>query len=185
MPQRNSLFTCTRAVDLGNNLQKPHEEDNSMDNFSSRGELFEAVRRETRLRRMSLQTEKTYLYWIRQFLDYHRNRQPSRMGAGEIRDFLSHLALHGHVAASTQNVALNALVFLYHHILGIEELDLSGTLRAKRPVRTPVVLTRDEIHALLNSLDGVPFLSRRSRRSHVTPQSMGTLGVQSVLTAAQ
>jgi integron integrase len=89
---------------------------------------------------------------------YHGKRHPSELGADGITAFLNHLAVERDVAASTQNQALNALVFLYREVLGAEIPELDGLVRARKPRRLPVVLTRDEVRAVLARLDGVPFL---------------------------
>ena len=116
------------------------------------GELFMQVREVARLKHLSYRTEQTYLHWIKRFIAFHGKRHPKNLGAPEIRAFLSHLALHGEVTASTQNVAFSALLFMYREILGVESIDLEGTLRARRPQRLPVVLTRQEITGLLAQL---------------------------------
>ena len=104
--------------------------------------LLDRVHSVARLRHLSLGTERAYSDWIRRFILFHRKRHPAEMGAEEIRQFLSHLAVEGRVAASTQNVALCALLFLYRDVLGVELPYVEGIQRAKRPVRIPVVFTR-------------------------------------------
>jgi len=111
-----------------------------------------------RLKHMSIQTEDTYVHWGRRFILFHHKRHPQDMGATEIRVFLSHLAVHAQVAASTQNVALNALVFLYRHVLKQAFPDLEEIERAKRPGRIPVVLTREEVSRVLAHLQGTSRL---------------------------
>lgn len=128
-----------------------------MDNFGreaarSPAELFDNVRGVMRLRHMSRHTEKTYLHWIERFIAFHGRRNPAKLGDGAVREFLSDLAVRGEVAASTQNVAFNAILFLYREVLGVSRIDLDGTLRARRPARLPVVLTRAEVAALLGQL---------------------------------
>jgi integron integrase len=107
---------------------------------------------------MSLHTEEAYVSWVKRFILFHAKRHPSDMGADEIRAFLTHLAVHGKVAASTQNGALNALVFLYRHVLKQPFSDLEGIERAKRPRRIPTVFTAEETRALLAQLSGTPRL---------------------------
>ena len=126
-----------------------------MTKYQTLEELLAKVRGEMRLRRLSLQTEKTYIQWIRQFIAFHGRRNPEQMGSEEVRAFLTHLAAERHVAASTQNVALSALLFLYRSVYGVEEFDLQGSERAHRPQRLPTVLSREEVTALLAQLDGV------------------------------
>jgi integron integrase len=116
--------------------------------------LFDCVHSVARLRHLSLGTERAYSGWIRRFILFHGKRHPKEMGAGEIRQFLSHLAVESHVAASTQNVALCALLFLYRDVLQIELPYVDGIQRAKRPVRLPVVFTRREVKELLARLSG-------------------------------
>ena len=102
----------------------------------SLNEFLEECRGFMRVRRLSLRTESACLHYIERFIRFHHKR-PEEMGRAEVEAFLTHLALRENVAASTQNVALNALVFLHRRVLGFEELDLGGTVRAKRPVRVP------------------------------------------------
>jgi integron integrase len=120
--------------------------------------LLDRVREAIRTRHYSPRTERTYVGWIRRFILFHGKRHPRDMGESEVVAFLSSLATTGGVSASTQNQALSALVFLYSEVLG-ERLDwLDGIVRAKRPVRIPVVLSRDEVRALLSQLEGTVWL---------------------------
>ncbi len=116
--------------------------------------LLDRVRAVARLRHLSLSTEKTYSGWIRRFILFHGKRHPAEMGTDEIRQFLSHLAVAGRVSASTQNQALCALLFLYRDVLQLELPFVEGIERAKRPVRVPVVFTREEVGRLLGQLSG-------------------------------
>jgi integron integrase len=116
--------------------------------------LLDRVRHALRLRHRSPKTEKAYVGWIRRFIIFNEKRHPSEMGAAEIERFLSSLAVDGGVSASTQNQALAAILFLYRHVLGIELPWMGGIVRAKRPVRLPVVLTRQEVCTLLGELSG-------------------------------
>jgi len=113
-------------------------------------EFIEACRAFMRVRRLSLRTENSYLHYIRRFLDFHR-RKPEEMGETEIEAFLTHLVVHDHVAKATQNVAFSALLYLYREILGIE-LKGVNALRAQRPQRVPVVLSKGEVARLLEQL---------------------------------
>jgi len=120
--------------------------------------LLDRVRAALRTRHYSRRTEDAYVAWIRRYILFHGKRHPAEMGAPEITRFLSSMAVDGNVAASTQNQALSALLFLYREVL---ELDLpwrDGVVRAKRPHRLPVVLTRDEVRAVLQPITGVPRL---------------------------
>jgi integron integrase len=116
------------------------------------------VRQAIRLRHYSRRTEKAYVGWIKRYIFFHGVRHPAEMGEPELTRFLSSLATDAKVSASTQNQALNALMFLYRDVLGQDVPWLDGLVRAKRPQRLPVVLTRDEVRALLQRLRGLPRL---------------------------
>jgi integron integrase len=120
--------------------------------------LLDRVRLALRARHGSRRTEKTYVAWIRRYILFHGKRHPAEMGADEITQFLSALAVEGNVAASTQNQALSAVLFLYRHVLEQELPWLDGVVRAKRAARLPVVLTREEVRAVLSELHGPPRL---------------------------
>ena len=104
--------------------------------------LLDQVRNTLRLKHYSLDTEKAYVGWIKRFIFFHEKRHPLDMGADEIRNFLTYLAVSDKVAASTQNQALNAIVFLYKQVLHKDPGDFSSAVRAKCPQRLPVVLTK-------------------------------------------
>lgn len=116
--------------------------------------LLDQVRQAIRFRHYSLKTEKSYVYYIRNFILFHQKRHPKDMGASEIRAYLTHLAVNQNVAASTQNVALSALLFLYRQVLEIELPYIGDIERAKKPQRLPVVFTKSEVKAILAHLDG-------------------------------
>src|SRR6476661_3526893 len=116
--------------------------------------LLSALRRALRLRHYSRRTEEVYVQWVRRFVRFCGMRHPRELGTGDVTRFLSHLAVERHVSASTQNQALSALVFLYRDVLGIPVGWLSTLVRAKRPARVPVVLTRDEVRQVLARLKG-------------------------------
>ena len=120
--------------------------------------LLDQVRAAARLRHLSLRTEEAYCDWIRRFILFHHKRHPAEMGGDQIRQFLTHLAVEANVAASTQNQALCALLFLYRDVLRVELLCVEGIERAKRPARVPVVFTRQEVEALLAQLTGTSRL---------------------------
>src|SRR6266498_3944115 len=120
--------------------------------------LLDRVREANRLRHGSRSTEKSYVGWIRRYILFHGKRHPAEMGAPEVTRFLSSLAIQGHVAASTQNQALSALLFLYRHVLHQDLPWLEDVVRAKRPKHLPVVLTRDEVRAVILELHGTPRL---------------------------
>ena len=123
--------------------------------------LLEQVRLSIRARHFSLRTEKAYVDWIRRFILFHGKRHPRDLGAEEVAAFLSHLASDRHVAASTQNQALAALLFLYRNVLEVDLPWLKDVVRAKKPQRIPVVLTRPEVEALLAQVDGLQGLIAR------------------------
>jgi integron integrase len=120
--------------------------------------LLDRVREAIRARHYSRRTEKTYVAWIKRYIFFHGKRHPAEMGAAEIVQFLTALAVDRKVAASTQNQALGALLFLYRHVLEQDLPWLDDVVRARRPERLPVVLTRDEVRAVIERLDGVPRL---------------------------
>lgn len=113
--------------------------------------LLEQVRAAIRLKHYSIRTEEAYLQVIRCFILYHGKRHPRQMGVDEIRQYLSHLATDKQVAASIQNVALSALLFLYRDVLPIELPLIEGIERAQRPKRVPVVLTLEEVRRVLRT----------------------------------
>jgi len=121
--------------------------------------LLNQVRDIMRTRRYSLQTEKTYIYWMKKYIFFHDVRHPKEMGAAEVGAFLTHLAVNENVAATTQNQAMFALLFLYKEVLGIELERLGGKFTsAKQTTRVPVVLTREEVAAVLSHLSGVNWI---------------------------
>src|ERR1017187_8385984 len=120
--------------------------------------LLDRVRSALRARHYSIRTEEAYVGWIRRFVVFHGKRHPDEMGEAEINAFLSSLATDGRVAASTQNQALSALLFLYRHILEKPFPEMTALVRARRPSRLPVVLTRDEVRRVLSRLGGEPRL---------------------------
>jgi integron integrase len=120
--------------------------------------LLDQVRAAIRAHHYSPRTEKAYVSWIRRFVLFHGKRHPAQMGAAEVTAFLSHLATAGKVSASTQNQALSALLFLYQRVLGVDLQWLDGLVRAKRPARLPVVLTRGEARTLLLHMRGPTHL---------------------------
>jgi integron integrase len=120
--------------------------------------LLDQVRGAIRTRHDSVRTEEAYVSWIRRFILFHGKRHPLEMGEDEITQFLSALAVHEHVSASTQHQALCALLFLYRHVLDQQLGWLEDIVRARRPPRLPVVLTRPEVKALLGALAGVHWI---------------------------
>ncbi|CAN5151324.1 integron integrase [soil metagenome] len=120
--------------------------------------LLDRVRDEVRLRGMSRSTEESYTRWVRRYVVFHGKRHPQEMGAKEVRAFLVHLAVERDIAASTQNQALAALLFLYRNVLDQQLDDLGEIPAAKRPTRLPTVFTREEARAVLAELNGRPRL---------------------------
>ena len=116
--------------------------------------LLDALRDALRARRYSPRTEQAYRRWVVRYVRHHGMRHPAELGEVEINAFLTHLAVHGKVAASTQNQALAALLFLYRHVLQREVGELGEVVRARRARRLPVVLSRDEVRLVLGRLDG-------------------------------
>src|SRR5215475_5522575 len=120
--------------------------------------LLDQVRQAVRTRHYSPKTEESYVHWIKRFIFFHNKRHPAQMGEKEIGQFLSGLATDRHVSASTQNQALNAILFLYRDVLRKEIGYVDGVVRAKRPHRLPVVLTRQEVKSILGALDHCDWL---------------------------
>ena len=117
--------------------------------------MLDELRREIRVRHYSIRTEHAYADWVKRYVLFHDKRHPKDMGAVEINQFLSYLATDLNVAASTQNQACCAMVFLYKHVLGKDPGEFGDVVRAKRPRKLPVVLSLDETARLLSHMDGV------------------------------
>jgi len=117
--------------------------------------LLDQVRDLLRLKHYSIRTEEAYVAWIRQYILFHNTRHPKDMGTPEIQAFLTHLAVERKVAASTQNQALSALMFLYRNVLRQELHGSIDAVRAKRPQRVPTVLTKAEVRLILAQLSGL------------------------------
>ena len=120
--------------------------------------LLDQVRQAIRTRHYSDKTEKAYVHWIKRYIFFHNKRHPQEMAEAEIAGFLSSLATVGRVSASTQNQAFNALLFLYDAVLNRKIGLIDGVVRAKRPQRLPVVLTKDEVKKVIDRITGVPRL---------------------------
>jgi len=116
--------------------------------------LLDQVKDRIRVKKYSIRTETQYVQWVKRFILYHNKKHPSLMGFEEIEAYLTHLAVEDQVSASTQNQALAALLFLYKEVLRINLPSLSSIVRAKRPQRLPVVLTRHEVRLILNGMSG-------------------------------
>jgi len=120
--------------------------------------LLDQVRGKIRLKHYSIRTEQAYTDWIKRFILHFGKKHPRDMGAAEVEQFLTHLAVNGRVSASTQNQAKCALLFLYKEVLAIELPWLDNVEQAKAPKRLPVVLNRDEVQAVLSRLTGTHWL---------------------------
>ena len=116
--------------------------------------LLDEVRNTLRVHHYAMKTEKSYVQWIKRFILFHRKRHPAKMGKLEVEQFLTWLAVDRKVAPSTQNQALQAILFLYRKVLNIELAWLNDVVRAKRQQRVPVVLSRHEVTAVLVALKG-------------------------------
>jgi integrase len=120
--------------------------------------LFDVVRDKMRTRHMAYRTEQAYLQWIRRYIAFHKRRHPRDLGATEVEQFLTHLAVDRKVGPSTQSQALQALLFLYRSVLAVDLPWLENVTRAERPRRLPVVLNRAEVRAILANLEGTPWI---------------------------
>jgi integron integrase len=120
--------------------------------------LLDQVRNAARMRHLSHKTEGAYVNFIKRFILFHNKRHPAEMGAEEIQNFLTHLAVSEKVAASTQNQAFSALLFLYRKVLMQDLPRIEAVARAQRPERLPVVFTKSEVQNLLSQLSGLPLL---------------------------
>jgi integron integrase len=129
---------------MDSSLSGPREQD--------KPKFLDQIRQLMRLRHYSLRTEEAYVGWIRRYILYHGKRHPNDLDKSHIASFLSTLAVEGRVAASTQNQALNALLFLYKEVLQREVGFIGGTVRVKRPAKLPMVLSRHEVKAVLEQL---------------------------------
>ncbi|MEW5995360.1 MAG: integron integrase [Candidatus Zixiibacteriota bacterium] len=125
---------------------------------SGKPKLLDQLREALCSRHYSRRTEQTCCHWVKRYVHFHNLRHPDEIGEPEINAFLSHLALREKVSASTQNQALSALLFLYRHVLGREIGDLGEVIRARKPKRLPVVMTREEVKAVLSNLTGDKWL---------------------------
>ena len=117
--------------------------------------LLDQVRDAIRLKHYSYRTEQSYVQWIRRYILFHNKRHPNEMGVPEIEAFLTHLAVQEHVAASTQNQALSALLFLYRAVLFLPLDERIDAVRAKPSRKLPTVLTKDEARSILLQMTGV------------------------------
>lgn len=114
----------------------------------NRDKLKDRLRGTLRSRHYSRRTEQAYCHWVKRFIHFYQIRLSEGVAEAEINAFLTHLALKEKVSASTQNLALSALLFLYRHVIGREVGDLGGVTCARKPTRLPVVMSREEVKAL-------------------------------------
>ncbi|MDH7498791.1 MAG: integron integrase, partial [candidate division NC10 bacterium] len=120
--------------------------------------LLDHLREALRSRHYSRKTEQSYCHWVKRFIFFHHMRHPAEMAEPEINSFLTHLAIKEKVSASTQNQALSALLFLYRYVVNREIGDLGEVIRARNPKRIPVVMSREEVKAVLGHLQGDKWL---------------------------
>ena len=120
--------------------------------------LLDEVKAAIRVRHYSRRTEEAYAGWVRRYILFNGKRHPREIGAPELQSFLTHLAIQKRVSASTQNQALSAILFLYREVLKVESFSLDVAVRAQRPERLPVVLTRQEVRTILDLMTGLPRL---------------------------
>ncbi len=123
--------------------------------------FLDQVANACRVKHLAYRTEQAYVGWVKRFILFHNKRHPSEMGANEVRAFLTQLAVNRRVAASTQNQALNAIVFMYREVLQRDPGEFGEFQKAKRPKRLPTVLTRDEVQRVLAHRDGTYGLMAR------------------------
>jgi integron integrase len=120
--------------------------------------LLDQVRDQLRVRHYSIRTEQAYVDWIRRFVLFHDKQHPAALGLPEIEAYLTHLAVELRVAASTQNQALSALLFLYREVLRHEIADGVAMVRANKPARVPTVMTKEEVFQVIGCMTGIPQL---------------------------
>ena len=142
---------------LFNRSYMTHQKNNSTD--TNQPKLLDQVRAIIRIKHYSLSTEKSYVDWIKKFVLFHNKRHPKEMNEKEITEYLSHLATNKNVSASTQNQALNAIVFLYKHVLKKEINDLCNIVWAKKNKNLPEVFSHEEIEKVIEHLDNVPWIA--------------------------
>ena len=143
----NKYLTATLRRKAGFGSKMPHVP-----------KLLDQVREVARMKHYSIRTEQAYVNWIKRYIFFHNKKHPAEMAEAEIRAFISDLASKKSVSASTQTVALSALLFLYRDVLKIDLPFVEGIERAKRPERLPVVFTQKEMREVLSRLEGVSYL---------------------------
>lgn len=142
-------------------MQRPIAEYSSTSGNSAntrKPRLLDQMHQSMQSRHYSPRTERSYCNWVKRFIYYHNIRHPQEMSEPEINAFLTHLAVKEHVSASTQNQALASLLYLYRNVIGREVGDLGEVIRARKPKRLPVVMTRSEVTTVLNNLPSDKWL---------------------------
>lgn len=137
--------------------QPPYQSAKGRHQDKPEGRLWVQMREAIRLKHYSIRTEDTYVNWCKRFSLFHGKKHPQTMGAAEVREYLTHLAIKKSVTSSTQNQALNAIVFMYRQVLGIELAEIKA-VRAKQSQRLPEFFTRAEIDAIMDRLKGAHWL---------------------------
>ena len=122
--------------------------------IAAKPRLLDRIRQAIRVRHYSYRTEQAYIQWVKRYIYFHGMRHPEELSESHIGAFLTHLAVSRNVSASTQNQALNAIVFLYKHVLTRPLGDITNGVRAKRPRRMPTVFSESEITRIFQHLDG-------------------------------
>lgn len=148
----------TKSTPLNDPVESDEGKSFSTSRTPAKSALLEAVRDRCRVKHYSLRTEEAYLGWIKRFIFFHKMRHPSEMSGLEVEQFLTHLAVRGKVAGSTQNQALSALLFLYREVINVKLPWMENVVRAKQSIRLPVVLTVEQIQSVLARLDGREWL---------------------------
>lgn len=148
----------TKSTPLNDPVESGEGKSFSTSRTPAKSALLEAVRDRCRVKHYSLRTEEAYIGWIKRFIFFHKMRHPAEMGGLEVEQFLTHLAVRGKVAGSTQNQALSALLFLYREVINVKLPWMENVVRAKQSIRLPVVLTVEQIQSVLARLDGREWL---------------------------
>jgi integron integrase len=149
---------CNTKVNMQNNSPKETSSPSKTPEKGKGKKLLQQVSEIIRIKHYSYRTEQTYIEWIKRYILFHKKRHPKDMGLEEIQDFLAHLAVEKRVAASTQNQALSAILFLYRHVLNIEMEFPTKIVRAEKSKTLPTVLTHAEAVAVINKMQGIPKL---------------------------
>lgn len=155
------MTSCTNTSQARISVRNGESLASMVDKPASRSrppKLLDQMREALRSRHYSRRTEQTYCQWVKRYIHFHHVRHPAEMAEPEINTFLTHLAVREKVSASTQNQALSALLFLYRYVFGREVGDLGEVIRARKSKRLPVVMTREEVKAVLANLSGDKWL---------------------------